>query len=148
MKFRATLELTGKTSTGVRVPEEVVESLGKGKKPPVVAVVNGHSWRSTVAVMGGEYMLGVSAENREAAGVIAGEEIEVDLQLDTQPREIEVPPDLVQALDGNPQAKAYFDKLSYSNKRRHILAIEGAKAADTRQRRVDKAVAMFAEGRN
>lgn len=148
MKFRATLELSGKTSTGVRVPEEVVESLGKGRKPPVVVTVNGHIWRSTIAVMGGQFMLGVSAENREAAGVQAAAEIDVDLALDTQLREVEVPSDLAEALEGKPRAKAYFDKLSYSNKRRHILTIEGAKAADTRRRRVDKALGMFAEGRN
>jgi hypothetical protein len=147
-KFRATLELGGKTATGMRVPPEVVESLGKGRKPPVIVTINGHTWRSTIAVMGGVYMLGVSAENRAAAGVKAGDELDVELELDTAPREVEVPADLQEALDDEPAASAYFDGLSYSNKRRHLLQIEGAKAAETRQRRIEKSVAMFKEGRN
>ncbi|HYN98570.1 MAG TPA: YdeI/OmpD-associated family protein [Actinomycetota bacterium] len=148
MKFTTTLELGGKTATGFVVPPEVVEALGKGKKPPVRVTINGYTYRNTVAVMGGVYMLGVSAEHREGAGVKAGDEIEVDLELDTAPRELDIPADLTQALEREPEAKAYFDTLSYSNKRRHVLAIEGAKAAETRQRRIDKSVSMFKEGRN
>jgi hypothetical protein len=147
-KFRATLELGGKTATGIRVPAEVVESLGKGRKPPVRVTINGHTYRSSVAVMGGEYMVGVSAENRAAAGVKAGDELEVEMELDTAPREVTVPADLAEALDREPQARVYFDGLSYSNRLRHVLAIEGAKAEDTRQRRIAKSVAMFKEGRN
>jgi hypothetical protein len=147
-KFRATLELGGKTATGIRVPAEVVESLGKGRKPPVKVTINGHTYRSSVAVMGGEYMVGVSAENRAAAGVKAGDELEVEMELDTAPREVTVPADLAEALDREPEARAYFEGLSYSNRLRHVLAIEGAKAADTRQRRIAKSVAMFKEGRN
>ncbi len=148
MKFRATLEQGGKTATGFQVPAEVVESLGKGRKPPVRVTINGHTYRSSVAVMGGEYMVGVSAENREAAGVQAGEELEVEMELDTEPREVTVPADLDEALDREPEARSYFEGLSYSNKRRHVLAIEGAKAEETRRRRIDKSVAMFKEGRN
>jgi antitoxin component of MazEF toxin-antitoxin module len=148
MKFTGPLVLSGKTSTGIRVPEAVVEALGKSRKPPVTVNVNGHTWRSSIAFMGGEFWLGISAENRAAAGVNAGDEIEVDVKLDTQPRELEIPPDVAEALEREPEAKRYFETLSYSNKRRHILAIEGAKAAETRQRRIDKSVAMFREGRN
>jgi hypothetical protein len=148
MKFTGPLVLSGKTSTGIRVPEAVVEALGKSRKPPVTVNVNGHTWRSSIAFMGGEFWLGISAENRAAAGVSAGDEIEVDVELDTQPRELEIPADVAEALEREPEAKRYFETLSYSNKRRHILAIEGAKAAETRQRRIDKSVAMFREGRN
>jgi hypothetical protein len=148
MKFTTKLELGGKTATGFVVPPEVVEALGKGKKPPVKVTINGYTYRNTVAVYGGVYMLGVSAEHREGAGVEAGEEIEVDLELDTEPRVLEIPADLTEALEREPEAKSYFDGLSYSNKRRHVLAIEGAKAAETRQRRIDKSVAMFKEGKN
>lgn len=122
--------------------------MGKGRKPPVVVTINGHTWRSTIAVMGGGYLLGVSAENRQKAGIKAGDELDVELELDTAPREVEVPADLREALDREPAAKAYFDRLSYSNKRRHILQIEGAKAAETRLRRIEKSVAMFKEGRS
>ncbi|HEU4866989.1 MAG TPA: YdeI/OmpD-associated family protein [Actinomycetota bacterium] len=148
MKFTTKLELGGKTATGFVVPPEVVEALGKGKKPPVKVTINGYTYRNTVAVYGGVYMLGVSAEHREGAGVEAGEEIEVELELDTEPRVLEIPADLTEALEREPEAKSYFDGLSYSNKRRHVLAIEGAKAAETRQRRIDKSVAMFKEGKN
>lgn len=148
MRFRAVLESTGKTTTGIVVPTEVVESLGKGRKPPVWVTINGYTYRNTVAVMGGVYMLGVSAEHREGAGVKAGDELDVELELDTAPREVAVPPDLAEALEGNPEARSYFEGLSYSNKRRHVLAIEGAKTTETRQRRIDKAVALFADGKN
>lgn len=148
MKVSGPLILSGKTSTGIKVPEEVVKALGKSRKPPVKVTLNGHTWRSSVAFMGGEFWLGVSAENREAAGVKAGDLLEIDLEPDTAPREVEVPADLAEALEGEPEAKSYFEGLSYSNKRRHILAIEGAKAAETRQRRIDKSVGLFKEGRN
>lgn len=148
MKFTTKLELGGKTATGFVVPPEVVEALGKGKKPPVKVTINGYTYRNTVAVYGGVYMLGVSAEHREGAGVEAGEEIEVDLELDTEPRVLEIPADLTEALEREPEAKTYFESLSYSNKRRHVLAIEGAKAAETRQRRIEKSVAMFKERRS
>jgi hypothetical protein len=148
MKFSGPLILSGKTSTGIRVSEDIVSALGKSRKPPVRVTVNGHTWRSSIAFMGGEFWLGISAENRAAAGVKAGDEIEVEVQPDTEPRELEIPADVAEALDREPEAKKYFETLSYSNKRRHILAIEGAKAAETRQRRIDKSVAMFREGRN
>lgn len=138
MRFRATLFLGGKTATGMKVPAEVVESFGKGKKPQVLVTINGYTYRSTVAVYGGEYMLPVAAEVRAAAGVAAGDEIDVDLELDTAPRVVEVPADLAAALAAEPAAKARFDGLSYSNQRRHVLALDGAKTAETRQRRLEK----------
>ncbi|MEA2844373.1 MAG: hypothetical protein QOJ69_2044, partial [Actinomycetota bacterium] len=98
MRFRTTLELGGKTATGIRVPDEVVEGLGSGKRPPVRVTINGHTYRSTVAVMGGAFMVGVSAEERSKAGVAAGDEVDVDIELDTEPREVVVPPDFAAAL--------------------------------------------------
>jgi hypothetical protein len=148
MRFRAKIELGGKTATGMRVPAEVVESLGKGKRPPVSVTINGYIYRSTVAVMGGEFMLGVSADVRERAGVAAGDEVDVDIELDTEPREVTVPPDFAEALDGDADARRFFDGLSYSNKLRHVLSIEGAKTDQTRQRRIAKAVSMLREGRS
>jgi hypothetical protein len=147
MKFRAFILLSGKTATGMVVPPEVVESLGSGKRPPVRVSLGGHTYRSTVAVMGGEYMLPLSAENRQKAGLAAGDEVEVDIELDTDPREVSVPPDFEQALAGATEASKFFIGLSYSQKRRIVLGIEDAKTEATRQRRIEKAVSMLKEGR-
>ncbi len=144
MKFKTTLIRTGKTSTGIMIPPAIVEGLGAGKKPPVNVTLNGtYTYRNTVAVMGGDYWVGVAAEHREKSGVKGGDKIEVELALDTAPREITVPEDLAAALAKDKVARAAFDKLSYSHKRQHVLAIEGAKAADTRARRVGKAIEML-----
>lgn len=117
MRFRAVLQLGGKTATGIQVPDEVVASLGPGKRPAVRVTINGYTYPSTVAVMGGTFMLPVSAEVRAHAGVAAGDEVDVDLDLDTAPREVTVPADVTDALDRDPDAKGFFDGLSYSNKR-------------------------------
>jgi antitoxin component of MazEF toxin-antitoxin module len=147
MRFHATIQQNGKTATGIRVPEAVVKSLGAGKRPAVRVTINGYSYRSTVAVMGGASMIALSAENRTAAGVAGGDEVDVDLELDTTPREVSVPADLDEALNQDPEARRFFDHLSYSNKLRHIHSIEQAKTAETRQRRIAKAVELFREGR-
>lgn len=147
MRFRATIQLEGKTATGIPVPADVVEQLGKGKRPPVRVTIGGHTYRSTVAAYGDGFMLPLSAQNREAAGAAAGDELDVDVELDTEPRTVEVPEDFADALTAEPEAKRYFEGLSYSQQRWHVLSIEGAKAAETRQRRIDKSVAMLREGR-
>ncbi|MBP6016049.1 MAG: DUF1905 domain-containing protein [Candidatus Promineofilum sp.] len=147
MNFRTTLELNGKTATGIRVPSEIVEALGSGKKPAVHVTINGYTYRSTVAVYGGEFMLPVSAEVRLGAGIAAGDEVEVSLTLDTEPRTVTVPPDLAAALDADVVARAAFDGLSYSNRRAIVLSIEGAKTDETRQRRLAKAVENLGQGR-
>jgi len=130
----------------MEVPASVVEELGAGKKPPVRVTVGGHTYRSTVAVMGGRYLVPLSAENRTAAGVAAGDDVEVELELDSEPREVAVPEDLRDALDGDDAAREAFERLSYSHRRRHVLAIEGAKTPETRQRRVTKALEMLRSG--
>lgn len=147
MLFHAAIELGGKTATGVEVPAEVVQSLGTGKRPPVRATINGYTYRSSVAPMGGRFLLGISADVREKAGVRAGDEVDVEIELDTEPREVNVPADLTAALLLEPAAQAFFDRLSYSNRLRLVLAIEGAKTAQTRRRRIDKTVSQLSEGR-
>jgi len=147
MKFRSTLELSKKTATGIHVPDEIVEALGAGKKPAVTVTIGSYSYRSTVASMGGKFMLPVSQEHRDGAGIKAGDEIEVELELDTTPREVSVPADFSEALDRHAEARAFFDSLSYSNKRRFILNIEGAKSPETRQRRIEKSVESLREGK-
>ena len=125
MRFRTTLLQSGKTATGIEVPAEVVDALGAGRKPPVRVTINGYTYRSTVAVMGGAYMVGVSAENRAGAGVKGGDEIDVELELDTAPRELAVPADFAAALDAEPEARRFFDGLSYSNRQWHVLLGRG-----------------------
>jgi len=147
MEFQATLELGGKTATGIQIPPEIVDGMGAGRKPPVLVTIGDHTYRSTVASRGGRYLVGVSAENRASAGVGAGDVVQVDILLDTQPREIVVPDDLAAALDGDDRARRFFESLSYSQQKWFVLPIEGAKQAETRRRRVDKALAMLREGR-
>jgi hypothetical protein len=146
-RFRAEILQTGTTACGIQVPSEVVERLGNSKRPPVRATINGYTYRSSVAVMGGMFMLSVSAAVREAAGVAAGDVVDVDLELDTEKREVTVPPDLRRALGRNEEAKRVFEEISYSRKQRLVLPIEDAKTPETRQRRVDKAIELLREGR-
>ena len=147
MRFETRVLQNGKTATGIRVPDEVMSALGAGKKPPVRVTVNGHSYRSTVATVDGQPMVGLSAENRAAAGVAGGDHVLVDIELDSAPREVEVPPELAAALAADPVAKAFFDSLSNSNKSWHTLQIAGAKTEETRQRRLDKSLQMLREGK-
>jgi hypothetical protein len=146
MRFSTTVELGGKTATGLEVPADVVTALGTGKKPAVRVTVNGHTYRSTVATMGGRFLLPLSADNRTAAGVAAGDTVEVEVELDTAPRTVEVPADLAAALDADPAVRGRFDALSYSLQRRHVLAVDGAKTDATRERRVAGVLAALAAG--
>ncbi len=143
MKLTAPLQGAGKTATGIQIPDHMVESLGAGRRPKVVATINGYSWRSSIAFMGGAFWLGVSAENRAGAGVVAGDMVDLDVEFDAAPRTVEVPADLAAALDNDPAARTAWDRSSYTHQRQHITAIEAAKAADTRQRRVAKVLAML-----
>ncbi|HTC85168.1 MAG TPA: YdeI/OmpD-associated family protein [Candidatus Acidoferrum sp.] len=147
MRFRALIEGTGKTAAGMHVPPAVVESFGKGRKPPVRVTINGYTYRTTVAVMGGEYMVGVSNEHRTNAGVAAGQTVDVDIELDTDPRVVTVPTDFQAALDADPEAARFYAGLSYTNRSRFAISIEEAKTAETRERRIAKSVAMLHEGK-
>ena len=147
MRFRTTIVQSGKNTTGIQVPDEVVEALGSGKRPAVKVTVNGYSYRSTVASMSGVFMVSLSAEHRAGAGVGGGDEVEVDMELDSAPREVTVPPELVAALDAEPAARATFDGLSYSNKSWHVLQVTGAKTEETRQRRIARSVDALKQGR-
>jgi hypothetical protein len=147
MKFQATILLAGKTATGIQVPPAVVEGLRSGKKPPVRVTIGGHTYRTTVAARGERFLLPLSAENRERAGVAAGDEVDVEIELDTEPREVTVPPDLAAALADDAPAREFFEGLSYSQKQGYVLPIEQAKTGETRERRIAKAVGMLQEGR-
>jgi len=140
MKFHALVELNGKTATGIPVPDQIVTGLGGGKRPKVLVTINGFSYRSSVGSMGGRAMLPVSAQIRDGARIAAGDEVEVDVELDDAPREVSVPEDVAAALARAPAARAAFDQLSYSNQRRWVTSVEDARTAETRQRRIDKLV--------
>jgi len=145
MRFRTVVQ--GTTVTGIEVPPDVIAALGKGKKPPVVVTIGDYSYRNTVAVMGGRYMVALSVKNRAAAGVEGGEEIEVDLTLDTEPRQVAVPEDFAAALDAEPKARTFFDGLPASQRGWFVLGIEEAKKPETRRNRITKAVERLASGR-
>ena len=147
MKFRTTILQGDKTATGIQIPDEVVEGLGSGKRPPVRVTINGFTYRSSVAVVSGRFMVGVSAENRAGAGVAGGDEVDVEIKLDTEPREVMVPDDFAAALAAEPKAHEMFDRLSNSNKGWHVLQVTGAKTDETRQRRIAKSVSTLREGR-
>jgi hypothetical protein len=147
MRFRTIVLQSGKNTTGIQVPDEIVDALGRGKRPPVTVTINGFTYRNTVAVMDGVYMISVSAEVRAGSGVKGGDVVDVDIELDTAPREVEVPADFAAALDAEPEARRTFDALSYSNKSWHTLQVAGAKTDETRQRRIAKSVDALRSGR-
>src|SRR5437016_2390433 len=131
MRFRTRILQSGRTATGIRIPDGVVESLGAGRRPPIRVTIGGYTYRSTVAVMGDAYMVGVNADHRQAAGVKGGDEVDVEIELDTAPRTVDIPHDLAAALDAEPAARKTFDALSNSNQSWHVLQALGAKTDET-----------------
>ena len=141
-KFKTAIMLAeDMNATGINVPEAVVEQLGAGRKPKVSVTLKGYTYRSTVFFMGGKFMLPLAQEHRAAAGVKGGDKVEVTLELDTAPREVEVPKDLAAALKKAGLTKD-FAALAFTHRKEHVRSIEEAKAPETRLRRIDKAVAM------
>jgi len=147
MKFRAKVIPSG-NATAVEVPIDVLEALGSGARPLIAVTVNGHTWRSRVALMRGQCLVGISAANRAASGIGEGDIVEVSLKLDTEPRVVRAPPDLAKALKDDPEARAAFDGLPYGLKRKHVAAIEEAKTSEVRQRRIAKLVTVMRAERN
>ncbi len=147
MHFRTTVERGGKTATGLLVPDEVVAALRAGRRPPVQVTVGGHTYRTTVASMGGRFLMPLSAENRTAAGVAAGDDVEVDVVLDTAAREVTVPADLVDALKHDDQARQFFDDLAYSHRKEWVRWIEESKKIETRTSRIVRAVESLRAGK-
>jgi hypothetical protein len=146
MKFTTTIQGSG-NKTGIEVPEHVVEGLGAGRRPPVVVTINGKSYRSSIAAMGGRNMISLSAHNREFTGVSAGETVDVELELDTQPRIVEVPGDLAAAMAAEPAAQEFYATLSYSAQRRYVEPLDDAKTPETRARRIAKVVTDLTAGK-
>ncbi|HET6310505.1 MAG TPA: YdeI/OmpD-associated family protein [Candidatus Nitrosotalea sp.] len=146
MRFRTKVLQSGKTTTGIEVPAKVVAALSSSKRPLVRATIMGYTYRSAVAVMGGAYMLGVSEEVRKAAGVAGGDVIDVDLELDTEPREVPLPADFAAALARDAKAKSFFEGLSYSKKKVLVTPID-VKNPEVRKERIAKTVAQLREGK-
>lgn len=144
--FDTTVTATG-NNTGIVVPAEVIGSLGAGKRPPVLVSVNGYEYRNTVGVMGGKHMISISAAIRKATGLAGGDPIRVTLTLADTPQEVNVPDDFAAALAADERAGAFFAALSNSMQRYHVGNITAAKSADTRQRRIGKAIALFRDGK-
>ncbi|HLT68042.1 MAG TPA: YdeI/OmpD-associated family protein [Microbacterium sp.] len=143
MRFSTTLFQSG-NNTGIEVPPELVEQLGAGKRPPVLVTVNGFRYPSTIASMGGRYLIPFSSDKRAATGLAGGDPIDVELELDAAPRVIEPTPDLAEALAANPDEAAAWERLAPSHRKAHVTAIETAKAPETRARRVAAAIEKLA----
>jgi len=146
MRFRTRVLRAGKTATGVEVPAKVVDALGSTKRPLVKVTINGYTYRSAIAPMGGVFMLGISEEVRRKTGVAGGDTVDVEVELDTQPRDVEVPPELAKALAKDAKAKKFFESLSYSGKIRLVAPIANGKTPETRERNLDKAMAALRAG--
>ena len=147
MRVRATIELGGKTATGIPVPDEVVAALGSGRRPAVLVTIGGHSYRTTMAKMGGRFLVPLSAENRTAAGVAAGDDVEVNIEADAAPREVTVPADLDEALTRDSTARTFFDGLAYSHRKEWVRWIEAAKRVETRTARVSTTLSSLRAGK-
>ncbi|CAN5560535.1 hypothetical protein BH10ACT11_BH10ACT11_21850 [soil metagenome] len=145
--FTATLALHGKTATGIEVPGSAIEELGAGKKPAVVVAINGASYRTTVASRGDRFLIPVSAENRAVVKVEAGDKVEVELTVDTEPRVVEVPDDLAEALAGEEKAAVFFETLTFAQKKEYARWVTDAKREETRRSRIEKSVVALREGR-
>jgi hypothetical protein len=147
MTFRTTVLLGGKTATGLAIPDAVVEGLGAGKRVKVALTVNGYTYRTSVAPMNGVYMAPLAAEHREAAGVAAGDEVEVSVVLDDAPRVVELPADLAAAIDSDPKARAFFDSLAFTHRKEWVRWATEAKRPETRQTRIEKTLQGLQAGK-
>ncbi len=135
-------------AAAVLLDDEQVAAVGEGaKRFPVRATVNGFTWRTSVARMRGEFLLGLNREVRESAGAEAGDEVEVAIELDSEPREVEMPEALARALADDALARARFDALAFTHRKEYARWIADAKREETRERRVRQALERLREGK-
>jgi GrpB-like predicted nucleotidyltransferase (UPF0157 family) len=146
VEFDTQVTATG-NNTGIVVPEELIGQLGAGRRPSVLVSIDGYEYRNTVGVMGGKHMISISAAVRKETGLKGGDPIHVKVTVADTPREVEVPDDFRKAMAAKPDTTAFFAKLSNSLQRYHVDNINGAKTPDTRQRRIEKSVSLFREGK-
>lgn len=142
MIFRALVIPSG-NATGVEVPDNVMQALGAKSRPPVMITINGHTWRSRVAAMRGQHLIGISAAHRAAAKISEGDIIEIDVEIDEAPREVAEPTDLADALNNCPQARTSFDRLPLGLQQKHVKTIQEARSAEIRERRIAKLIAAL-----
>jgi len=142
MKFQARVIPSG-NATGVEVPDDVMQALGPAGRPPVTITINGHTWRSRVAAMRGQHLIGISAANRAAARISEGDIVEIDVEIDEAPREVVEPAELAQALNNYPQARASFDRLPFGLRQKHVRTIQEARSAEIRERHITKLIAAL-----
>ena len=147
IRFRTSLLASGKNTTGIAVPAEIIEQLGSGKRPPVRVTIGSYTYRTTVGVMGGKFLIPVSADHRRQAGITAGDDLDIRLELDTEPRDAGLPADFADALSQDPAAHQFFNGLSPSQKKWHVQSVESAKTPETRQRRIGKSVELLRQQR-
>ncbi len=140
------VELGGKTATGLAVPDDIVAALGPSKRPAVRVTIGAHTYRTTVASMGGRFLVPLNADNRAAAQVSTGDEVDVDIEPDDDPREVAVPPDLAEALGQDAEAQTFFDRLAFTHRKEWVRWVEEAKKVETRTARITKAVASLRAG--
>jgi hypothetical protein len=139
LTFTAVVQLHGATATGIEVPSEVVSALGGGKRPSVSVTINAATFSTTLGSMGGAVMIPLSAERRALTSTAAGDEVVVTIAVDAAPRQVVVPDDFAEALAAH-DLRARFDALAPSHRKEHVRAIEDAKTAETRERRIGKAI--------
>ncbi len=146
MRFQAVVELGGKIATGLAVPDDIVAALGPSKRPAVRVTIGAHTYRTTVASMGGRFLVPLNADNRAAARVSAGDEVDVDIEPDDDPREVAVPADLAAALGHDAEAQTFFEKLAFTHRKEWVRRVEEAKKAETRAARITKTVSSLHNG--
>ncbi len=146
VRFHAVVELGGKTATGLAVPDDIVAALGPSKRPAVRVTVGAHTYRTTVASMGGRFLVPLNADNRAAARVSSGDEVDVDIEPDDEPREVAVPADLAAALGQDAEAQTFYDQLAFTHRKEWVRWVEEAKKAETRAARITKTVSSLHDG--
>ena len=145
MRWTGELGKGGGNTAGFVIPDDVVDALGGGRRPKVTVTIDGYAWRSSIANMGGQFMLGVSQAHRAASGLTPGETYAVDLELDTAPRTVDLPDDLARAIDAQTGARARWDALAFTHQREQVDLVEGARKPETRTRRIERCLAMLAD---
>jgi uncharacterized protein YdeI (YjbR/CyaY-like superfamily) len=146
MKFQAKVIPSG-NALAVVIPTAVMKTLGSEARPLIAITINGHQWRSRVALKNGKRLIGISAANRVKSGIAEGEVVPVELERDNQPRVVTEPADLAKALKGVPPAREAFNRLPFGLKNRYVNLIQEAKTPETRQRRIAKLVVDLCAGK-